>query len=220
MSLCQIVPIRQITTSADAPDAVVRDLQQLFSAVNSLIACGASVSTALNSLTGGSFASGDGSASQSSTPQAQQLQGPARYSSAVDIVLADGFNGVALIDATADINVQLPVPAVGNVVQIVNVNATYTITVKDNAGSTVNPPVLPGGRMTPWQQEDSASLPTWAASSLVHYPDGTVHIYGSMVYIEAGTGPYVQSPNAHFQLITSDNSSVVGATDAGTPIPL
>lgn len=221
MSVCKQNPIRQISTSADASDAVLRDLQQIIKGLNQAFLCLTNMADAINTFSKGSFASGDGSVTDPNggTNGTVNSVPSQRFQSAVDFSLPDGFSGLALIDATANINVSLPYPIAGNLIQIRNVNATNTITVKDNAAGTLAPTIMPKGYMTPLQSEDSANLPVWCIGAMVQYPNGTVHVAGDIAFIGIGMGPVVQSPNGNYQLLGSSNVPAPVASTFGAVPP-
>lgn len=240
MSICQQQPIRQISTSADAPDAIIRDLQNIIEKLNNVIACQSSMASTVSTLTNGSFSAGDGGngsggtgstgASGAGASGAGGVSQPAggvgggpgsvfRFQSGVNFQLPDGFTGIAMIDATADITVKMPIPIAGNSIQVVNVNATHVITLNDDLGTTINPPLYATGFTTVRQSEDSANLPSWFTGVMVQYPDGTVHVPANVVFVGAGTGPTVQSPDATYHLLTISDTNTTGGSTFGSMPP-
>lgn len=225
---CRIQPISQVSTG-QAGAQIETDLNTLFATINTLARCVGKIADFLDAQGGGTFAGGSGGGSSGSgsgstgtgtgagQSHAMFVQ---RVSTGSNYSVPYGFTGLLLIDATADINVTMPPPEAGFPVVVMNVGAAHTITLKDDLGSTINPPIIHGGWTTLMPIEDSANAPTWPAATVVFYPNGTIHTAGNVVITNNAMGLVLKSANGHYWLEAVDNAGSPSTGDQGTPTPV
>lgn len=238
LPVCRRPQLKQISTFADGEEKVIRDIEQLTSAVNALARCVSSVADLLDSLSAGSFNGGSGTSGGTSgsaggsvgtTGSPGGTSGGSgqfghffvsRVSTGTSFTLAENFTGTAMVDATADISVTLPPPVAGIAITVMNVSA-HTVTVKDNAGVTILPLVMAGGWMDMRAVEDSSNVPSWPTGGIVTYPNGTVHMTGNLVLTNVSAGlNIIASTGGHYFYIFPDNTGTLFQLDMGTGIPV
>lgn len=213
MSTCNRGLVSQVSTG-QAGVEVNRDLETLFRRVNELQTCLNLVVEQLNATTNGGFASGDGGVTSGGGGfnHIPVEGGPLRMSSGSNLSIPDGFSGLVMIDATANINVTLPIPIAGNQITVMNVGAASTITIKDDLGNSLTPTITTGGFMNVQPVEDAANAPEWPAAAVVQYPSGTIHIPGDLVVVSASNALVLKDT------ATGDYYDVTVASGAMAPL--
>lgn len=220
--LCKQPPITQISTSLKWED-INRDLENLFRALNRVMRCQSKMADAIDSSTGGSFGSGDGSTSGGSGfgigtgSQNPDFSGNGVYrvSSGANVILPEGFSGYAMIDATANIDVTLPSPQSGKPITVMHTGTANTITLKTNAGTTIESLAI---GYVAWCDpvEVAAGDAAWVTGTVV-FNQGGVQITTSDFYFDStGAGIVLKSPNGHYWRYTIDNTGATVTSDLGT----
>ncbi len=222
ISSCNRGLVSQVSTG-QAGVEVNRDFETLFRRINELQQCINAIVNQLNATSSGQFESGDGGTPGSGgigivDPGIQGMP-VIRLSTGSNYTLPDGFMGVAMIDATANIDVTLPLPIAGRKTTIVHAGTANTITLKTDGGTAIAA-ITTMGACSPEAVEDSANAPAWVTKATVVYPTGTTQYQNNIVIVPAGKGiTMLDATNGNYYTLYFDGGIVTSSSSLGIAVP-
>lgn len=142
-----------------------------------------------------------------------------RMTLAVDTTLReDEVNTHLYVNCTSDKALTLPVPGAGMWLTLFNVG-TNKITLKTDGGTTITPPILTGGQVNLYVQEDASAVAAWQTGIVVVYPSGAVVVGGALtVYTKDKF--YLTSPDGTKWQVLIDNAGAVTYVTTGSSDPV
>lgn len=225
--LCHIPVGEQISHGQAGPE-VNRDLESLFGLARSFSSCVSKIADYLNSNTSGGFGlgnsgSGGGTGGGGSTmPPPIIFRGGelpvTRVSSGSSFTVMDGFSGILMIDATADITVTLRPPLPGIPLVLVHSGGAFTITVNDDTAAAIGT-LAQFEIAIPGVKESSVAVPLWHTGLVVFTVGGGLRLKDDVTVVGSGNGMVLQSPNGNYHRISVDNAGALSTSDLGAAPP-
>lgn len=220
-SPCKQPPIQQVSTG-QAGVEINRDLETLFKAVNQLIRCVSKVADFADAQSGGAFQGGSGSGTSGTGGGGIGLPVPDRPVQYVEagtgFEIAEGSTGILYINATADIDVEMPTsPFVGQQLIVINSSgAGFDVTLTKSAGAVDIAILYPQSMSFMVAFGDSALAPSWPTVVPVFAQSGIMYLNQSIVLLDSGKGLFIESADASLWAFNVDNAGML-STIAGTP---
>ena len=220
-SPCKQPPIEQVSTGQAGPE-INRDLETLFKAVNQLIRCVSKVADFADAQSGGAFQGGSGSGTSGTEGGGLGLPNgnrPVQYvESGVGFEIAEGSTGVLYINATADIDVEMPTqPFVGQQLIVINSSAAgFDVTLTKSAGAVDIAVLYPQTMAFMVAFGDSAIAPSWPTVAPVFAQSGIIYLNQSIVLLDSSKGLFLESPDQTLWEHNVDNAGMLSTT-SGVP---